>query len=479
MKLSRHTFRVQWELHAWAGVILSLWAFVVFYCGSLSLFRRELAIWQEPALYVDAEAPPSFEAARATLRRAGMLPDGAYLGMVPYAETRFVATYVKPPGGATRMTWVDPVAGTIVPERTRLAHELYHLHHLQQVPGGEAASGVAAVFLIVALVTGLVIHLKDLPEQLVRLRLTLRPRFSMSDVHKVVGLAGLPFMTVVAWSGAVFVLGGTYAKGARTLINDPPRAEMLTGDAKLDRPREHVAASSLDLDALVARAQAALGDDATPTYLQLFEDGDRAAWFRAYFPGPAFAGERVVFLDAVQGTVIDQATPPYAVVAHALHDFHFARYGGTPVRIVHALLALAGAIVIVTGNIVWVARRDPQRKRLGHLVLEAATIGVCCGLVLATAVYAAANRLELPFERAVFYGTWFFAALATLLRRPPPRATIAWLMGGAALLFACVVGSDMLFAKPIPAVLTSDVLFAGLGACAAGVAAASAFAFRR
>ncbi|MEZ0310426.1 MAG: PepSY-associated TM helix domain-containing protein [Myxococcota bacterium] len=479
MKLSAPTFRVEWELHAWAGVALSLWAFIVFYCGVFALFRRELAIWQEPALYAASQAPPSFEGVRMALREAALLPEGAYLSMVPYPGTSFVASYVKPTGGATRMTWVDPRQGSIVPERTRLSHELYHLHHLQQLPGGEEASGVAAVFLIVALVTGLVIHLKDLPEQLVRLRLGLRPRFSMSDVHKVLGVFGLPFMTVVAWSGAVFVLGGTYAKGARAVVRDLPPIEALMGDAKLDRAREHVAAATLDLDTLVRRAQAALGDEATPTYLQLFNDGDRAAWMRLYFPGPAFGGERVVFLDAVQGKVIEQATPPYAIIAHALHNFHFARYGGLIALLIHAMLALAGAIVIVTGNIVWVARRDPQRERPVHLYIEAATIGVCCGLVLASALYAAANRLELPFERVVFYGAWLVATAVTLILRPSPRRAITWFLGGAALIFASVVGSDLLFAKPIQAVVVSDFLFTGLALCSAVAAAASTFAFRR
>lgn len=479
MKLTAHTFRVEWELHAWAGVVISIWAFVVFYCGIFSLFRRELAIWQEPALYVTAESPPSFEAVRTALREAAMLPEGAYLAMTPYAETRFVAAYVKPRGGTTRMTWVDPVDGVVVRERTRLSHELYHLHHLQQLPGGEEASGVAAVFLIVTLVTGLVIHLKDLPAQLVRLRLTLQPRFSMSDVHKVFGIVGLPFMTVVAWSGAVFVLGGTYVKGVRVVADGLPRIEALMGDGKLDRPRQESPVATLDLDSLVTRARAALRDDATPTYLQLFEDGDRAAWMRLYFPGPAFAGERVVFLDAVQGTIIEQPTPPFAVAAHALHDFHFARYGGMAVRFIHALLALACAVVIVTGNVVWVARRDPHRRRTVHRFIEAATVGTCCGLVLASAVYAAANRLELSWERGAFYGSWLVVATVTLALRPAPRPAVSWILGVAALLFACVVGSDLLFAKPLQAVLVSDLLFAGLALCGAGIAAASTFAFRR
>ncbi len=479
MKLSAHAFRVEWELHAWAGVIISVWAFVVFYCGIFSLFRRELAVWQEPALYAVADKSPSFEQARVALRNAALLPEGAYLSMVPYADTRFVATYVKLGDAPTRMAWVDPTSGRVIPERTRLSHELYHLHHLQQLPWGEEASGFAAVFLMVTLLTGVVIHLKDLPEQLVRMRLTLRPRFAMSDVHKVFGIFGLPFMTLVAWSGAVFVLGGMYGAGVRKVLRDGPALEVLMGDAKLDRPKHGVPAPTLDFDTLVRRAQESIGDGATPTYLQLFNGGDRAAWMRIYFRGAPFAGERVMHLDAVDGTIIEQSTPPYAVVAHALHDFHFARYGGRSVRVIHAILALACAIVVITGNVVWVTRRDPNRTRLAHRLIEATTVGVCCGLVLASAFYAAANRLGMPYERGVFYGTWLAAASVVVMVRPSARASIAWLLGGAAVLFACVVASDVMFAVPLPSVVVSDLLFATLAVCSAAAAGASLRAFRR
>ncbi len=478
MKLSAHTFRVEWELHAWAGVVISLWIFVVFYCGIFSLFRRELAIWQQPELYAEADTPPSWERTRQVLREAGQLRDDAYVSMVPYAASRFVATYVRD-GGPTRMAWVDPVAGTVVPERSRLAHELYHLHHVQQLPGGETTTGIVAVFLLVTLLTGVVIHLKDLPAQLVRMRLTLKPRFAMSDVHKVLGLFGLPFTTLMAWSGAVLVLGGTYGKVLGTVLGDAPKLEQLMGDTTLKRPRMGEAAAALDLDTLVARAQATLESTAAPTYLQYYNAGDSSAFVRLTFAGAPFTGDRVVFVDAASGEVMRPVTPPYAQVANGLHDFHYARYGGLTARLAHALLALMGLLVIVTGNIVWVARRDPRRLRAGHRFVEAATVGVCCGLVAASAVYCLANRLGMANERGLFYGAWTLFATGALVLRPRPRPAIGALLGLAGLLFLVVLGLDLVSAARVHAVLVADGLFAGLAACTLGSAAASLWGFRK
>ncbi|MFY0579886.1 PepSY domain-containing protein [Cystobacter fuscus] len=55
MKLAPRTFRIQWDLHAWAGVIASLFLFVIFFCGVFSLFREDIEVWQEPAFQ---RAPP-------------------------------------------------------------------------------------------------------------------------------------------------------------------------------------------------------------------------------------------------------------------------------------------------------------------------------------------------------------------------------------------------------------------------------------
>lgn len=478
MKLPAHTFRVEWELHAWAGVIISLWIFVVFYCGIFSLFRKELAVWQEPRLYVEADTPPSFERTRQVLLGKGLLEASGYVSMVPYAGTRYVATYVKT-GGVTQLIWVDPVTGDAVPESSRLAHELYHLHHVQQVPGGETTTGIVAVFLLVALLTGVVIHLKDLPAQLVRMRLTMKPRFAMSDVHKVFGIFGLPFTTLIAWSGAVLVLGGTYGKVFSSILGDEPKLAALMGETKQSRPRTGELATSLDLDTLVTKARATLGDVGTPTYLQYYNATDSSAFLRLTFAGLPFTGDRVAFVQATTGEATAAGTSPYAQVASGLHDFHYGRYGGLGVRAVHGLLALMGLIVIVTGNIVWVTRRDPQRTRLVHRLVEASTIGVCCGLVAASAVYCLANRLGMTHDLRIFYATWAACVIVVLAARPKPRPAIAALLGGAGIVFLVVLGHDLASAPRLHAVVVADWLFASLGACSLGSAAGSLWGFQR
>src|SRR5690606_36345130 len=125
-----------------------------------------------------------------------------------------------------------------------------------------------------------------------------------------------------------------------------------------------------------------------------------------------FAGWHRVLLDGVSGEVLASAkksSTPARTVDETLWDLHFGDYGGSLVDFLYALLALGACAVILTGNIVWLERRDPRRLRLGNRWLERMTVGVAGGAVLGTALSLAANRF-LPWELADRAG-WEFRSL--------------------------------------------------------------------
>src|SRR5690606_15505121 len=100
--------------------------------------------------------------------------------------------------------WVDPTRGEFVARRERLSDFLYHLHFLRLPFTGllELLAGVAAVALFVTIVTGLLIQLHRLLRELTQFRPAARTRTVASDLHKVLGVLGLPFQALYAFSGA-------------------------------------------------------------------------------------------------------------------------------------------------------------------------------------------------------------------------------------------------------------------------------------
>ena len=456
MKFTPRTFRIQWDLHAWVGVLASLALFVVFFCGVFALFREELEIWQDPLLHTapPAEAPPSFDALLAHVAPAPRAR-GLHVGFLTHEETRLVTAYLFEPTGV-REFWVDPLTGASRPAPSRLASELYWLHFFYRVPWGQEASGLLAVALLATLVSGLVIHLKDLRRQWWTFRPTLKPRFSASDAHKVLGVFGLPFTAVMGWTGAILCLSGLLTQGLTTTVfkGDAQRVSLLRGYAQPQREETKREAVMLPLDTLVARARTAVpGAEGTPRYVDFPLQGDANAWVGVYFQMLPLGADHYATLDAVSGEPLTTSTrlrTPTFTFERVIFDLHYAHFGGLLLKLLYALLALAVCAVLLTGNLVWLERRDAARAHVGNRLLERLTAGVCAGLVLGCAVYCVANR-ALPgalerradWEWNLFLGAWALAALGALVPRWSARRAGAWLCAGAAVLFAGVVAGDV------------------------------------
>ncbi|WNG39653.1 PepSY domain-containing protein [Archangium violaceum] len=493
MKLAPRTFRIQWDLHAWAGVIASLFLFVIFFCGVFALFREELEVWQEPALHVaPAGGPaPSFDALLARLTEKNPLARGAHVGFLTHEETRFVTAYLFLPS-ELREIWLDPVTGTELPPRSRLSSELYWMHFFYRVPRGMELTGLIAVALLVALISGFWIHLKDLRQQWWRFRPSQKLRFSSSDAHKVLGVFGLPFTVMLGWTGAVLCLSALVGQGLTATVfeGNPRRVSELSGYAQPVREEAHEDAVMRPIDELVSRARAAVpGATGTPRYVELQLHGDANAWAGIFFQLEPLGADHYAFLDSVSGAPIatsrEYKTPSFSF-ERVLFDLHYARYGGLLLKLLYALLALAGCAVILTGNLIWLERRDSQRKHLGNQILERLTVGVSGGLAFATAVYFAANRAlpwEMPrradWEFGLFLGAWALAVALTLVPRASSRQAGVVLCMGAAALFGGVVAADVAFreanlftaiSRGLPPVFISELLLCALALGCGGLA---------
>jgi len=493
VKFTPRTFRIQWDLHAWAGVLASLFLFVIFFCGVFSLFREELEIWQDPAFHTapPGEAPPSFDALLKQAAGQGVFPRGAHVGLLTHEETRLVTAYLFEPTGVKEV-WMDPSTGTSLSARSRLASELYWMHFFYRVPWGMELSGLLAVAMLATLVSGLVIHLKDLRRQWWSFRPALKLRFSSSDAHKVLGVFGLPFTAMMGWTGAILCISGLLAQGLTSTVykGDANRVAALRGYAQPVREETKRDAVMRPLDELVARARAAVpGATGTPRYVDFQLQGDANAWAGVYFQMEPLGADHFAMMDAVSGEPFATSThyrTPLFSFERVLFDLHYAHFGGLLLKLLYAVLALAMCVVIITGNLIWLERRDEARARWGNRLLERLTVGVSAGLALGCGVYFASNR-ALPWsltdrgdwEFGLFLGAWALAAAVALVPRLSPRRAGVWLCSGASALFGGVIASDVVFqdanlftalTRGLPPIFVSQVLLCVLALGCGGVA---------
>lgn len=462
VKLSPRTFRIEWDLHGWVGVGSSLLLFVLFFCGVFALYRGELAIWQDPRLHAAAlprVGAPLLDPVLAQLEAAGAARYGDRVSMITHAGTRLVTASITSASGASATTlWVDPQRAIHPVEAGRhsqLSEALYDLHFLHQLPAELELAGLFSVALLVSLLTGLLIHLKDLIRQRWRFRPDRPLRIAASDAHKVLGTLGLPFSLLFGWSGAVLcllelihgsvgsvALDGNGARLARLRGEPPQQVASATGQAAVRLP----------LDQLVQRAQAVLSVQEAPRFLDVEALGDRHETVRMYFQEEDLTPFRFVVLRTADASVVAQSSAalPAERFERVLFDLHFASVGGLLLKLGYTLLALGLCAVAVSGNLIWLERRSATRASASSRLLARLTIGVTAGLVLAAASIFAANRLlpaELEgralLEQGVLFATWGASVASALLTHRPARSQLKTYATCAALLLCVVVLVDL------------------------------------
>src|SRR5262249_30002616 len=139
------------------------------------------------------------------------------------------------------------------------------------------------------------------------------PRTWSSDLHKVLGVYGLPFQLFYAWSGAMLAIGAVLVEPALVVglfDGDRQAAIAARGASLAGRPQAPgVEAPLPDLDALVARARVEV-PGMEPRWIGVEQVGDQASAVSmfGYVPGVAFAEANLVFA-AADGRILRKVIP--------------------------------------------------------------------------------------------------------------------------------------------------------------------------
>lgn len=426
--MQQRTRKILYETHAWAGLLLGVFLFVICFSGSVATFIGELAAWETPHLRRRWNpAPYSLETRYQDARAAGLTETNVFITLPSAAQpTLLFASFAD---GQAHEVRLDPHSGAVLPaEHGHLSEFLGHLHtdlHLPY-PLGRFSIGLAGVFLLLLLLTGFLIHRKRFTE----LWLTRAPktrRMWLTDMHKLLGTWGLPFTVTLAFTGAILGLLGFLGPfmalatfngdvdAATAAFSGPPAV-------RLEQP-----APMLSLDALRAQVASA-APDMRLQYVSLREYGD--------------AGAQVEFNGPVAGTITYQNAFVFSAVdGRALHrvdwqtggiwrrlfglvtPLHFASFGGAAVKWLYFLLGLGTTALCATGSMIWVEKRATQKRDASQAALRYArfAMGCCGGLISATLMLFPVHLVaggQTPF--LAFWATWLAITLVALWG-PAPR----------------------------------------------------------
>ncbi len=474
--VGRGSFRqAQAWLHTWCGLWVSWLLFAVFLTGTLAVFEEPITHWMTPEHHAE-------EAAQAAAAAGGNLSQRLAWGLAymekHHPDAEMWELWPADAEGAGRLTvyWFDaarayaeaklnPANGEPLGTVARTARDTLGGHHFvdfhYQLHAGRVglwAVGIAAMVMLVALVSGVITHRRIFQDFF-----TFRPRKgqrSWLDAHNATGVLTLPFQLMIAYTGIVISGLSFMPAGVVTFYgagSDGVRAHMAALEEAGKPSRSGQAMAVPDLEPFALRGQQLMGQPVRAVVIS--HPGDAAARIGVYgwnqedsMRQRLSATSGMVMFSAATGEVLQVRLPGgvdgggASLAQSVLGGLHRVEFGGLALKWLYFLCGLAGSAMVATGAVLFMVKR--RTKHLGEFgratvrvygLIESLNVAAIAGLALACIGYLWANRLvpvELAhrhdWELATFFGLWLLA-LVHALCRPPARAWIEQLGALAAL----------------------------------------------
>lgn len=413
-------------LHTWAGLVIGWLLFVIFVGGTIACFDKELTHWMQPALHGHERSGESIDLDQsiAQLQKLSKPHPHAYYVTLPSERSKSLEGGVYYDLGDPDLINLDPATGKKIPE-TAGGEFFFTLHYNLHLPiWGMYIVGIAGMFMLIAILTGIVIH-----KRIFKDFFTFRPKTggqrAWLDGHNLTGVLGLPFHLMIAYTGVAIFVANYMPAGLNAAYNGDVEKFFVEAADSYERPETGKALKTIyPVDKLVADARQRLGQPITWVSVHHPDDTSATISFGGDHSRDVAWNFSSVFYDANDGKFLHQSGAPQAgyKTYTFLGGMHMAQWGGSALRWLYFVMGLAGCVMIASGMQVWVSKRAKKIAEAGSAsgygLVQALNLGVVGGLPLASAAMVIANRL-IPAEIAqrasaeitVFCAVWILATL--------------------------------------------------------------------
>ena len=440
-------------LHSWMGIVAGILLFVICYTGALAVFASPyLKTWANPELHSYQEiSPDAIE--QLVLSHAQTLPPEYQQSIDIFfpavrrsvnLEIHFSAERETEAGQFRRHTIVfehDPVSLLLQRKIEGSAEALYqqrqqdfsdffitfHADLNLGSPWGLIITGLAGLILLSSIVSGVAIHPKIIKELF-----TFRPfrslRLLWTDAHKVFGVWGMLFHSIIGFTGAYLGFAAVVLVPASVLVSFqgdyqamvsavlPDITPVLSGEVM------HIEISN----ALQALQEKNPGDVVS---ISLLGGADSNAVVIANtLPGQHVNPVMLEF--RAQGGTYQQSHTTFGrisgsgAVLDVIEPLHFGNFGGLLVKVLWGVLGMSTAFVSFSGMMIFIERRAygsvGQLGNTSYLRMSRFVIGACFGLIAASLLLFLHQPLKqyfMPVSMAwVFFGSWLVAIVWAMSR---------------------------------------------------------------
>jgi len=371
-------------LHGWSATVLALLLYVVMLTGTIIVFDNEIRLWSEGLS--DMQSPLRHETGPLVERFAAQTPpalhetvrigrgtgdnvmlqfSGRATDREGHAHTFLRAYEVNPRNNLLIATHAGELGEVDLRPPSRALEEfLVDLHVRLHVPGrwGLYLSGLAGIAMLVAAITGVMIHRHILKEMFV----TERPGkrlVSFRDRHNLAGVWSLPFAVLLAFTGAFLSFATSLGLPVVAMSAFGGDQEQAINAVLGERPAFTAEPAPIaDIDTVFALAATRM--NSFPGGAEIRHYGTANAEVRTFHSAPQGALRSVTLrFDGTTGTFLGRAqlvgTTPSAgnTMAELISPLHFGTFAGLWSRFLWAAMGAAMTYTIVSGLQLWLRRR--------------------------------------------------------------------------------------------------------------------------
>lgn len=477
------------DLHTWTGLLLGWVLYAMFLTGTVAYFKDELSQWMRPELPHHAVVPDQAAVAqRVADEFARSIPGTAQWSMkLPDARNNSVYAFWRTGGRTPGQRsfgegYFDPATGQKVTARDTLGGDFFYRFHFQfhymPVVWGRWLAGVAAMFMLVAIVSGVITH-KKIFTDFFTFRWGKRQR-SWLDAHSALSVFGLPFHAMITYTGLVTLMALYMPWGERAAFQTAAERQQYAAELSAfippGRPSGQ-AAPLASVESMVRQAQERWGRDnvGRVTAVQPGDAAARVAVTRGDTGRVSMSPQYMEFEGATGKLLsVRDGVGAAAETRGVLYALHLGRFSDTATRWLYFLVSFMGTTMVGTGLVMWTVKRrqklkNPDQPYFGFRLVERLNIASIAGLSIAMTAFLWANRL-LPHELAsradweihAFFIVWALALLHALVR-PPRAAWVEQLWAASMLLFLLPILNALTTQRPLwHSLAEGDWVFVGM-----------------
>ncbi|MET0504579.1 MAG: PepSY-associated TM helix domain-containing protein [Luteibacter sp.] len=478
-------------LHTWAGLLVGWLLLAIFATGTSAYFQDEITRWMQPEITGQRQPTVAAEGAIAWL---GEHQPGADSWSIALPGQRAIASsvYWKPAGTQRaslrdNMITLDGDGHRVESRETIGGAFLYRMHfdlHYMPVLWARWIVGFCAMFMLVAIVSGVITH-KKIFADFFTLRFGKGQR-SWLDAHNLSAVLALPFHAMITFTGLVTLQSLYMPWGISAAYANKAAYNADAFGTETPPGRSGHLAPMAPIADMIRQARAAW-NGAEPGYIDIVLPGDANSTVRMFRSGgdAMAARAKTLTFDAATGHMhpVPAAKGGASATESMMVGLHAGRYAPPLLRWLYFLCSLAGTAMVATGLVLWTAKRrvqlpDPARPHFGFRLVERLNIATVGGLPLAIACHFLANRL-LPlrmvgrpdWEVHVFFIAWG-ASLVYACVRPPRRGWLE-ILSASAVAFAAIplVNAATTDRDLVRSLWRGDWVFAGFDLTMFGLAA--------